>query len=200
MSEDPSSSINEACLKAHVSGFMPSLDLSLDDAAWQQALPHAKTLSHEVVREVFMDQKYHLADEMELSIILSNDHAVQQLNRDYRGKDKPTNVLSFNAFEWQRPLILESGQWFDGQPLILGDIVLALETVQLEAKRDGKSFEHHYMHLLVHGVLHLLGFDHIDNDEAEQMEQLEATILRRLGVSNPYDMMGAKMDMAIGTK
>ncbi len=199
MSEDPSSSINEACLIDHVSSFMPSLDLVIEEAAWQQALPHANALTYEVVREVFTDANYHLCDEMELSIILSNDDTLQTLNKDHRGKDKPTNVLSFNAFEWQCPLLMEEGQWFEGQPIILGDIVLALETVQLEAKRDGKSFEHHYMHLLIHGLLHLLGYDHIDDADAAEMEQVETTILRRLGVSDPYHREIGDWDRATGT-
>jgi len=119
----------------------------------------------------------------ELSILLSNDEQVQALNREYRGKDKPTNVLSFPALECAAPghLLLEPG------PLHLGDIVLAYGVVAREAQAQGISFDDHLSHLIIHGVLHLIGFDHMENDEAEEMETLEITILKEFGIANPYD-------------
>lgn len=119
----------------------------------------------------------------ELSILLSDDEQVQELNRDYRGKDKPTNVLSFPALECEAPghLLLEPG------PLHLGDIVLAYGVVTREADAQGISFDDHLSHLIIHGVLHLIGFDHIENEEAEEMEALEIVLLKEFGIANPYD-------------
>lgn len=113
----------------------------------------------------------------ELSVVLSDDAHVRDLNRDYRGKDKPTNVLSFPA---------ELDMDIPGAPRMLGDIVLALETVQREALEQSKTAEAHLTHLSVHGLLHLLGYDHIEEEEAQQMEALEVRLLADLGIANPY--------------
>ena len=107
----------------------------------------------------------------ELSVVLADDARVHALNRDYRGKDTPTNVLSF-------PMPEETG--------LLGDVVLARETLEREALAQGKTFADHTAHMLVHGVLHLLGYDHLDDAEAEDMERREVRALARLGIDNPY--------------
>lgn len=108
----------------------------------------------------------------ELSVALSNDKQVQALNRDYRNKDKPTNVLSFPVAE-PAPL--------------LGDIVLALETVQREATEKSISFEDHLTHLVIHGFLHLQGYDHEKDEDAEIMEAVEISALNELAIDNPYE-------------
>jgi probable rRNA maturation factor len=110
----------------------------------------------------------------ELAIVLTDDRAIRLLNRDWRGIDAATNVLSFPA-----------KRVGEGPPL-LGDIVLAYETVAREARREGKSFAHHLAHLAVHGFLHLNGYDHGRTKEAEAMERLERDILRRLDIGDPY--------------
>ena len=119
---------------------------------------------------------------VELGLTLADDEAVQALNRDHRGQDKPTNVLSFplvegGGFEPEAP----------GAPLLLGDVVLAYQTVAREATEQGKHLADHAVHLVVHGVLHLLGHDHGCDDEADAMERLEAAILCKLGIADPYD-------------
>ncbi len=107
--------------------------------------------------------------EAEVSVVLADDTFVQNLNREYRNKDKPTNVLSFPQ---DAPM--------------LGDIVLAYETIAHEASDQDKAFSDHLSHLLVHGTLHLLGYDHETDEEAEEMEGLEIEILGEMGVKNPY--------------
>lgn len=99
----------------------------------------------------------------------------RQLNRDYRGKDSPTNVLSF-PFEAPPGLELP----------LLGDLVICHEIVVREAREQGKSTHDHYAHLVIHGGLHLLGYDHIDDEEAERMETLERALLARFGIADPY--------------
>ena len=110
--------------------------------------------------------------------MLADDAALRELNREFRGQDKPTNVLSFPAEEKPQ----------SGAPMVLlGDVVLAYETVAREARTQGKSLAEHAAHMVVHGVLHLLGFDHErGGSEAERMEALETQILAKLGVPNPY--------------
>lgn len=120
-------------------------------------------------------------DECELSIVFTNDEAIQALNRNWRSKDNPTNVLSFPAFD------IEPG---DDMPPVMGDIILAYETVAHEAGLEGKAFKHHLSHLIVHGFLHLLGYDHETEEEAELMEATEIRILERLSIPNPYAETG----------
>jgi len=110
----------------------------------------------------------------ELAIVLSDDSAVRLLNRQWRGIDKATNVLSFPT------------ETAEGEPPLLGDIVLAYETIAREARNEGKPFAHHLAHLAVHGFLHLNGYDHERDEDAETMEELERKILRRLDIADPY--------------
>jgi len=121
---------------------------------------------------------------VEISVKLSDDAEVQELNRDYRGKDKPTNVLSFPMVQ---PDLLDGLSNSDDGEVLLGDIVLARETVTREAADKRVSAEHHATHLIVHGALHLLGYDHEQGEaEAEAMEALERAALAGLGISDPY--------------
>jgi len=110
----------------------------------------------------------------ELCVRLVDEAEGRQLNRDWRGKDYATNVLSFPA-----ELEIEDQRW-------LGDLVICAPVVAREAKEQAKEQHHHYAHLTVHGVLHLLGFDHQEQAEALEMETLEAEVLAQLGISNPY--------------
>jgi probable rRNA maturation factor len=119
----------------------------------------------------------------EACVALSSDAEVQQLNATYRGKDAPTNVLSFPA----GPAI-PAGEAEEAR--FLGDLVLAGETVAREAADLGVPVEHHLQHLVVHGLLHLLGYDHETDAEAEDMESLEVRILARLGIADPYAAAG----------
>ena len=107
----------------------------------------------------------------EVSVVLADNNFVQDLNKNYRDKDKPTNVLSFPQDE----------------EMLLGDIIVAYETVADECITQEKSFHDHFMHLITHGTLHLMGYDHIKDNEAEEMEALEIKILGELGIKNPYE-------------
>ncbi|MEM5502812.1 rRNA maturation RNase YbeY [Ahrensia kielensis] len=148
------------------------IDIAENAGDW----PDVKDLAQRAITHVF--DMLEIADvESELSLVLTNDAEVQGLNAAWRKKDKPTNVLSFPAFE------IEAGQ--KPGPM-LGDIVLAYETVKREAEQESKSFEDHTSHLIVHGLLHLLGYDHENDTEAEHMEGLETTILGKMGIDDPY--------------
>ena len=117
------------------------------------------------------------------SLLFSDDAEVHALNRAWRGKDKPTNVLSFPMLEREELLVLAA----EGPPELLGDIALALETCTREAAEKGVPLEHHAAHLIVHGLLHLAGHDHVHSDaEAAAMEALEIKALAQLGIADPY--------------
>lgn len=133
----------------------------------------------------------------ELGVVLADDALVHRLNRDYRGRDKPTNVLSFALQDApdhhapdhrapDRPASDDPVQDDAGIPILLGDVILAYETCEAEARTQGKPLADHVSHLVVHGVLHLLGYDHESDDDAEQMERLETRILEGLGIADPY--------------
>lgn len=116
----------------------------------------------------------------EISFVLTDDKRMRALNRAYRGKDKPTNVLSFAALDGDQPKA--------GMPWLLGDVVLASGVIARESKTQAKSLEHHLTHLAVHGVLHLLGYDHERDRDAETMEALEIAALAAMGIANPYEL------------
>tara|TARA_R110000796_G_scaffold14011_9_gene45246 strand:- start:29394 stop:29912 length:519 start_codon:yes stop_codon:yes gene_type:complete len=121
--------------------------------------------------------------EMELSVKLSDNADVQSLNKAYRGKDKPTNVLSFPQIQ---PDLLEALANTDDGEALLGDIILAYETCRDEASAKEISFSDHITHLIVHGSLHLLGYDHENEIDAGMMENCEINALATLGIANPY--------------
>lgn len=146
------------------------LDLQLETS--QQGLPSEEDFQRWLTAAVSPFQP-----EAEVTIRVVDEAESQQLNLDYRGKDKPTNVLSF---PFQQPPGLEL-------PL-LGDLVICAQVVHAEAAEQGKSAQAHWAHMVVHGCLHLLGFDHIKEDEAEEMEAEEIQILAELGFSNPYEI------------
>lgn len=108
----------------------------------------------------------------EVTLVLSDNETIRSLNKKYREKDKPTNVLSFPTPQKDNPF--------------LGDVIFSLSTIREEAQKDKKNLEHHFLHLAVHGVLHLLGFDHNTEEEAKDMEQLEVAVLSKFGIPNPY--------------
>ncbi len=134
------------------------------DEGWQEVLPGVERLVRKAARAATRRKA-------SLNVALSDDRGVRTLNRQHRGKDKPTNVLSYPS----------------GESVFLGDIVLARQTIWREARQQKKQPADHVAHLVVHGVLHLLGHDHETSDEdAERMEALERRILKKLGIADPY--------------
>ena len=148
------------------------IEISRNSDGWPDTLG---ARAEEAVREALKQSKATVTSAAELSVVLTDDAEQRDLNRDWRGIDKSTNVLSFPQIEPFGPV---SG--------ILGDIILARETLEREAVEQGVSFEDHFTHLMVHGFLHILGYDHMDDDEALVMEGLETQILASLGVADPY--------------
>jgi len=199
--------------------------VTVETGGWEDALPGVVNGCLRAAEAALAGARRHDVYEIpegpsELSVILADDALVRELNRTYRGKDRPTNVLSF-AFLDAAPEADETGgsgvhetetepaspgdaghppgvSGADGEedeesvappaplPILLGDVVLAFETVVAEAREQGKPLQDHLAHLVIHGVLHLIGYDHIDDDEAEEMESLETGILQDLGIPNPY--------------
>ena len=164
-----------------------TLEIALDSdeewdssRSWEQL---ARTAAQAAIAESAFPQ---LAAErpVEISVTLTGDEQVRALNAQWRGKDKPTNVLSFPMAD-ERDLSRAS---LADAELLLGDIILARGVCAAEAAEKGVSVEDHAAHLLVHGTLHLLGYDHHDEGEAEDMEAREVRALARLGIANPYEV------------
>jgi len=158
-------------------GGAPAIDIDIllaaaswgDEADWRPLLARAVAMA-----AAMADAE--ITPAAELSVLLTDDAGIRVINRDHRGLDKPTNVLSFPQDDPDS----------DAYGPLLGDIVVAYETVAREAGEVGISLSDHVCHMIVHGFLHLLGYDHMDDDEAEEMEGLETAILGRLGVADPY--------------
>ena len=132
---------------------------------WEENIAHSLEKSTEILEKDFSC--------MEVSVVLSNDTEVQNLNKTFRHKDTPTNVLSFDSE-------IEDE---------LGDIILAYETVMREARETDIPFLDHTLHLIIHGFLHLLGYDHEEESNAEKMEDMEIKILKSLNIKNPYEVL-----------
>lgn len=161
---------------------MAQVALSIGCPAWAAALPDAAGLVEEVVRAALAGAA--VGAEAEVSVRLTDDAEQRELNRAWRGRDSATNVLSFPAFEAGE--IAAGAAAAPHPPALLGDVTLAFETVRREAGAAGKPLADHVRHLLAHGVLHLIGYDHRTEAEAAAMESLETEILARLGTPDPY--------------
>jgi probable rRNA maturation factor len=160
-----------------------TIDVAVRCVGWSQASPRVERLADEAARLALADGVAASGcipvAPLELGITLAGADEQRQLNRDYRGQDVPTNVLAFPAWEAGARTPADA-------PVLLGDVVLAFETVASEAAAQRKSLDDHLRHLVVHGVLHLLGFDHLTTTEAIVMERLETSILAKLGIADPY--------------
>jgi len=158
-----------------------SIDIAVEAGDWAETAADYEALCHRVLLAA-IEAAIELDGPVEVSVLLSDDAAIQVLNRDWRAKDKPTNVLSFPARSDEAPVTSS----VTGAPEMLGDIAVAFETTAREAVEQDKTFADHLSHLLVHGMLHLLGFDHETDAQADEMEPLEIEILAGLGIDSPY--------------
>jgi len=162
---------------APVSSALPLTEVLAVAECWQTE-PEAEAVIHRAINAAA-----EVADadvgEAELAIMLTDDTGIRTLNNNWRGIDKPTNVLSF-------PALQPAAGAPAAAPRMLGDIAIAYETTRKEADDEEKPFDHHLSHLAVHGFLHLIGYDHEKDDDAEAMEDLEREILAQLGIPDPY--------------
>lgn len=156
------------------------IDVAIQDPAWNE-IAGIESLVLSTVRtamQMAVKPKDIQGKKLEISFLLANDDLTHVLNREYRQKDNPTNILTFAALDSEEPL---------GPDIIsLGDVILSYQTIDREAKNNGVFLRDHVTHLVVHGTLHLLGYDHINDDDATNMETTEIRILEKLGVQNPY--------------
>lgn len=166
-----------------------ALNILIEEPGWKLALPEVEATAEKVFAAVidhvtacedidFLRDGHNII----VNLSLGNDEEVKNLNREFRNLDKPTNVLSFAAVD--DPVFDEI--LAQSSDLELGDIIIALETMQRESADQKISLHDHFCHLLAHGLLHLLGFDHQDDEEAEYMENFEIAVLRNLNIDNPY--------------
>jgi probable rRNA maturation factor len=157
------------------------MQLDIDIEGWPEGAWDA--LAERAVQAAGESEPLLASPRLALSLLFTSDAEVHTLNREWRERDKPTNVLSFPMLERAELESLAP----EGPPVMLGDIALAYQTCAREAAEKGVSLEAHAAHLIVHGLLHLAGHDHVDSDEeAEAMEALETAILAKLGIADPY--------------
>jgi probable rRNA maturation factor len=162
------------------------VEVSIPYQAWSNDDRRPSTSATRAVKESFaraeLPEVLKNVKSIEVSVLLANDDLVRTLNREYLGKDEPTNVLSFPQFDYEKNLEEQIGE----EPVNIGDIILAFETVQREAEEKLIPIDSHFMHLMVHGTLHLLGYNHQNEEEATVMENTEIWIMSRMGCQNPY--------------
>lgn len=160
-----------------------TVQVRIDDPRWKGLISEPRYFISQVCQLALKGFLKHATHPVEVAVVLTDDKAIQMLNHDYLGKDKPTNVLAFPIDQ------LNVGDLPQVQPdgtCQLGDVVLARETIEREALEQKKHIEHHVAHLLVHGCLHLMGHDHTEEAEAMRMERLEAEILAQMDIADPY--------------
>lgn len=162
-----------------------TIDISINDPQWEKRSEFdCKKLINDTITLAISEGFSYLGKSdltAEISIVLADNSFVQNLNKTYRDKDKPTNVLSFPQTEIDE---------FDSArgEVSLGDIIIAYGVIEQEAQDQEKDFKNHLRHMLVHGTLHLMHFDHIHDEEAEEMETLEIEILKKMNIKNPYEI------------
>ncbi len=162
-----------------------NIAVSVDSAEWADTVPDPGGLCRSAASAAFAagrERAEPLPVAVEASVVLSDDRTVRVLNRDYRGTDRPTNVLSFANLD----SATDTGSQPPSVAFLLGDVIIAYETAASEAAQQGKTLGDHLCHLVVHGMLHLLRYDHELEAEAKEMERLETEVLDGLGISDPY--------------
>lgn len=166
---------------------MIRINYSIENKKWLEYIERRKVVGFfkNIFKEVLEKLEISIPNgkTVEISVVFTNDENIRLLNKEYRNVDKATNVLSF-------PIYRDIGDFLDSMKfedyLLIGDIVLSIETLEKESKDQEKTFENHMTHLVIHSILHLFGFDHMEDKEAEEMENLEIEILKNFGIENPY--------------
>ncbi|MDA0782172.1 MAG: rRNA maturation RNase YbeY [Rickettsiales bacterium] len=158
------------------------IEINCDSELWNGFLRNAEDIINDAALKIFAELGLSsILQSAEISVLLTDNESIRILNNDYRHKDKPTNILSFPAE------ILSAGDYTEVEKnLMLGDLAFGYEVIDDEAKEQKIIFHDHFTHLAVHGILHLLGYDHIEDDAAEIMEGIEIKILQQMGVADPY--------------
>ncbi len=168
---------------------MINIDTVIEDDNWQIELENAEQFCGDICNKI-LDELSKIVNveyipyNIEISILLSNDSKLQELNLEYRKKDKPTNVLSFPNFNIKIDGLNRLKK--NEVPIMLGDIVFSYQTIKGESDQQNKEFKDHFTHLITHGILHLFGYNHEIENEAKEMESVEIEILDKLGIKNPY--------------
>jgi probable rRNA maturation factor len=162
-----------------------SLEFFIADTQWHNFLEQNKLFLQDIAFKAFESGNLVIDTERtnHINIIFCNDVEIHHLNCDYRGVDKPTNVLSFPTYDSDE---LKSQAYCFADIQIFGDVYIAYEYCLTEAQQNNKNHLYHIAHMIVHGILHILGYDHIHDTQAEIMETLEADILAQFNISNPY--------------
>ena len=161
------------------------IDVLIGCSYWEDALPDVVKLTKNACKAACLMTRAGTDQNMiEVSIMLADNNLIKSLNHEYLNRNEPTNVLSFPTGNKKTP--------HRNFPILLGDIIIAYETVVNEAIVEGKSLRDHLCHLVVHGMLHLLGFDHEGSSDADIMETIEIDILQKLNIANPYQSRGFK--------
>lgn len=158
------------------------IDVSVSDPQWNDSFLELEELAKLAVGfalDIAMLPEAVRERDLEASVVLANDDLLQVLNREYRKMDKPTNVLTFATLDSDDPPPPDG-------PFPLGDVILSYQTIDRESAEQGKFFRDHFVHMIVHGTLHLIGYDHMTEDEANIMETLEIRILEKMHIQNPY--------------
>lgn len=153
-------------------------DISIEDPSWSKKRLGLQKFSEQVLHDTWKHIRGKNKASPLISIVFTNNKAIQKINKKFRDKNKPTNVLSFQI--WPDASALPPTQ------IPAGDLVFAVETIEREAREAGISFKHHLTHLMIHGFLHLFGYDHMNDGDADIMEALEIKILKKMGIKNPY--------------
>ncbi len=157
------------------------IDITINDDRWISDIQDIENITKNIIK-TSISKIINNSGMTEVSVVLADNNFIKGLNKTYRGKDNPTNVLSFPLTEKNE---ITTKQEF----LSLGDIIIAYETIKSEAQAQNKSFQDHFTHMLVHGCLHLMHYDHITEGDAQEMETLEINILKTMNIKNPYEIL-----------
>jgi len=161
-----------------------NIDLLVQDRSWKSQKEINKQLMEDIFKLVLNYLKIPMCENtVEISVTLTNDENIRTLNKNYRHRDRPTNVLTFSLYEKKSDVVNDIRK----MPFMaLGDIIFSYDTIEKESREQHKTFKNHFIHMLIHSYLHLFSYDHIEKREQKEMENIEIEILKSLNIDNPY--------------